>query len=105
MCCHSVQLTGVVAQKVVIPHASGAIVTLARKFVSDIFLAAAGDTKIHPSECCVIEDAVEGIKAAKAAGMHCIGIAQSFEPSKLAEADLIFDGIDEVTLDLIYVLG
>ncbi len=43
-CCHSVQLIGVVTQKVMIPHISSFVVTLARKFVSDIFVAA--ETKL-----------------------------------------------------------
>jgi HAD superfamily hydrolase (TIGR01509 family) len=71
----------------------------------DIFLTAARNTGIDPCECCVIEDAVEGVKAAKAAGMHCIGVAQSFDPHKLDGADHVFTGINQVTLELIRSLG
>jgi beta-phosphoglucomutase len=40
----------------------------------DIFLLAAKELSALPSECTVIEDAVAGMNAAKAAGMRCIGL-------------------------------
>ena len=44
----------------------------------------------------VIEDAPNGIKAAKAAGMFCIGLATTFSPQFLDEADVIFKTFEEI---------
>ena len=40
----------------------------------DIFLLASSRLGIEPQQCLVIEDSLNGIKAAKAAGMYCISI-------------------------------
>ena len=40
----------------------------------DTFLLAAEMTRANPSQCVVVEDSENGSKAAKAAGMFCIGI-------------------------------
>ena len=69
-----------------------------KKPAPDLFLAAARKLGVAPAECVVIEDAVNGIQAAKAAGMRCVAVAQSFPPEKLREADLVRPGIGEVTL-------
>jgi beta-phosphoglucomutase-like phosphatase (HAD superfamily) len=42
-----------------------------------------------PEECLVVEDAVSGVKAAKAAGAKCLALTTSFSKDKLTEADLI----------------
>lgn len=39
----------------------------------DVFLAAAGKLGAKPEECTVVEDSANGSRAAKAAGMTCIG--------------------------------
>lgn len=49
----------------------------------EIFLAAAKRMGVEPSACLVVEDAVNGIKAARAAGMKCMGITTSFTPEEL----------------------
>jgi len=41
----------------------------------DIFLAAAEKLGLKPEECIVFEDAVNGVQAARAAGIHSIGLA------------------------------
>ena len=69
-----------------------------KKPAPDLFLAAARKLGVAAAECVVIEDAVNGIQAAKAAGMRCVAVAQSFPPEKLREADLVKPGIGEVTL-------
>lgn len=53
----------------------------------EIFLHAAGKIGVEPSACLVVEDAVNGIAAAKAAGMRCLGLTTSFSPADLADAD------------------
>ena len=39
----------------------------------DLFLHAAGTMGVHPGECIVVEDSVNGVLAGKAAGMRVIG--------------------------------
>lgn len=55
----------------------------------DIYLKAASLLGVDPSRCIVIEDAVNGIEAAKAAGAYCVALTTSFEEELLKEADLI----------------
>lgn len=44
----------------------------------DIFLKAAGDLGVPPSECLVLEDAEKGVIAAHRAGMRCIAIPNDY---------------------------
>lgn len=55
----------------------------------EIFLTAAQKIGIEPAACLVVEDAVNGVAAAKAAGMKCLGLTTSFSPEDLAAADWI----------------
>ncbi len=64
----------------------------------EIYLAAAAALGIAPAHCVVIEDAIEGIKAAKAAGMVCIAVTNTFPADRLTEADRIVDSLTEVSL-------
>lgn len=66
----------------------------------DIFLEAARRLNVPPAACCVIEDAVNGVEAAKAAGMRCVAVATSFPAESLVKAcaDVIRTAIGEVTL-------
>ncbi len=67
-----------------------------------IFLHAAAKLGFAPHECVVIEDSATGIKAAKAAGMYCIGINTHNNRDLLVLADAIVDGYHEIDfLDLI----
>lgn len=69
-----------------------------KKPAPDIFLAAAATLGVHPEECVVVEDAVHGVQAAKAAGMRCIAVATSFPAEQLQGADLVRDRIGDVLL-------
>lgn len=69
-----------------------------KKPAPDIFLAAAGKLGLAPRECVVVEDAVNGIEAAKAAGMRCVAVAQTFSPDRLNRADLVRERISQVTV-------
>ncbi|MBU1202124.1 MAG: HAD family hydrolase [Nanoarchaeota archaeon] len=40
------------------------------------FLLAASKIKVSPEDCLVIEDGISGMKAAKTAGMYCIGLVK-----------------------------
>jgi HAD superfamily hydrolase (TIGR01509 family) len=50
------------------------------------FLMAMQRMNLSPEVCCVVEDAVNGCKAARAAGMHCLGITSSFDAETLRNA-------------------
>lgn len=56
-----------------------------KKPAPDIFLMAARLLGLVPSECVVFEDAVNGVQAAKAAGMRCVGVTSSF-PAEVLKA-------------------
>lgn len=70
-----------------------------KKPAPDIFLAAARQLEVNPTQCVVIEDAVNGVQAAKAAGMRCVAVAQTFPAERLGLADLVRSSIRKVTLD------
>ena len=82
----------------------GAIVTgedvVRRKPHPEIFLEAARRLGVPPAECCVIEDAVNGVEAAKAAGMRCVAVATSFPAESLAAvgADVVKAEIGKITM-------
>ena len=60
---------------------------LRKKPAPDIFLLAADRLEVRPAECLVIEDAVSGVEAAKAAGTRCLALTTSFTAAELAAAD------------------
>lgn len=51
----------------------------------EVFLKAAGKLGIDPSECVVIEDAHVGLRAARSAGMKCVGVTTTHPAESLAE--------------------
>lgn len=62
----------------------------------DIFLLAADHYGISPENCLVIEDSRNGILAAKAAGMTCVGyINEGSGNQDLSKADLVVDSLVE----------
>jgi beta-phosphoglucomutase len=60
-----------------------------KKPFPDIYLEAAARLGLKPEECLVVEDAVSGVKAAKAAGCKCLALTTSFKAEELKEADWI----------------
>ena len=64
----------------------------------DCFLAAAKMLGVAPADCLVFEDALNGIGAAKAAGMKVYAVTFTMPRERLAEAkpDLIFDSYLEL---------
>lgn len=52
----------------------------------DIFLLAAERLKLSPADCLVIEDAVNGLQAAVAAGCQTLGLTTSFDDQTLRKA-------------------
>ena len=63
-----------------------------------IFLKAAERLGVPSARCTVVEDAVNGVTAAKAAGMRCVAVATSFSSDKLAQADAVRASIADVSL-------
>ncbi|MBU0667969.1 HAD family phosphatase [Patescibacteria group bacterium] len=52
----------------------------------ETFLLALGKLQINPDQCIIFEDAINGVHAAKASGIECIGITTSFSAGELLEA-------------------
>jgi HAD superfamily hydrolase (TIGR01509 family) len=52
----------------------------------EVFLKAAHQAGVEPAKCVVFEDAVFGIQAAKAAGMHAVGVGSTNPLNVLLEA-------------------
>lgn len=68
----------------------------------DIFIKAALQSGSSPENCLVIEDSANGIKAAKDAGMFCIGYANPGTGNQdLSMADLVITHLNEITLEII----
>src|SRR5688500_17339163 len=66
-----------------------------QKPAPDLFLYAATQLGLKPSECVVVEDAAAGIEAARAGGFLSIGIGPR---ERVAMADLILPNLDGVHL-------
>ena len=49
----------------------------------DVYLMAAADLAVPPSECLVVEDAPAGIQAARAAGMAVVALTTTHRPDEL----------------------
>ena len=67
-----------------------------KKPAPDIFILAASKIGVEPARCLVIEDAVSGVLAAKAAGAMCLGITSSFSEEQLG-ADFHATNLTEVS--------
>jgi HAD superfamily hydrolase (TIGR01509 family) len=65
----------------------------------DVYLHAAAALGVDPADCLAIEDSRNGIKAAKAAGMYCIGLQTDMSKEQdLSQADRLIMGFQGVTL-------
>lgn len=64
----------------------------------EIFVTSAGELRVPPEDCFVVEDAVSGVQAAKAGGMTALGVARADDRELLqgANADLVVLSLDEV---------
>ena len=52
---------------------------------------------IAPAECLVVEDSRVGITAARAAGMRCLAVTNSYDASALCDADRVVASLAEVS--------
>jgi HAD superfamily hydrolase (TIGR01509 family) len=69
----------------------------ARKPDPEVFLVALGELGLPgPDQAVVVEDSVEGLAAARAAGMPCVVVVNGYTADHdLAGADLVLDGFGE----------
>ncbi len=69
----------------------------------EVFLLSAKCLDVRPNECVVIEDSVNGIISAKAAGMKVIAVPEGHNHGnpKFTIADLILNSLEEFTLETI----
>jgi beta-phosphoglucomutase-like phosphatase (HAD superfamily) len=67
----------------------------------EIFLTAAEELGVPPRESFVVEDAANGVQAAKAGNMAALGLARADDEELLEEAgaDLVVTNLDDVSLD------
>ncbi len=67
----------------------------------------AASLSIAPKEnCIVIEDSTNGVKAAKSAGIYCVGyISEHSKDQHLDEADLVINHFKELTAEVIRTLN
>ena len=65
----------------------------------DTFLKAAEKLSLTPGCCLVVEDAVQGVQAAKKAGMKVVAVCTTRQREDLEEADLIVDSLGELKAD------
>ena len=63
-----------------------------------LFLLAAKRMGLPEEVCVVVEDAPNGLQAARAAGMRCIAVTNSFPREKLLDADLVVGSLADVSL-------
>jgi HAD superfamily hydrolase (TIGR01509 family) len=54
---------------------------------------------IKPDECLVIEDSIAGIKAARAAGMKCLAVTNSYSAERLSQADMVVRSLEDVKME------
>jgi HAD superfamily hydrolase (TIGR01509 family) len=71
----------------------------------EIYSQACQKLGLKPDRCVVLEDAYNGIAAAKSAGCKCIAIVNNLTPpQKRADADLVLNSLLELTMEKIQSL-
>jgi len=64
------------------------------------YLKGAEQLGFRPEECLVIEDAPAGIQAASSAGMKVIGMASTYKPDRLTQADAVVQTFARIQVSL-----
>ena len=70
----------------------------------ELFATSAQRLKIPPSSCVVIEDAPNGVEAARAAGCKSIAVTNSTSAEKLSLADRVVPGLSEIAIEDVMVM-
>lgn len=85
-----------------ISHRIGGNEVIKSKPEPEIFIKAALQSESDPAKCLVIEDSTNGVKAAKKAGMFCIGYANPGTGNQdLSMADLVVYDLKEISIEVI----
>ncbi len=63
-----------------------------------VFLLAAKKLSAHPEECVVIEDGLNGMVAAKRAGMRCVGLVREHSEQEYP-ADILVENLQDVPFE------
>ncbi len=71
----------------------------------EIFIVAASQLGLAPGDCLVVEDAVSGVQAAKAAGSPCLGLTTSFDGLTLRQAGASWTARDFLEFQLATILS
>ena len=62
-----------------------------------VYLSTARKLGIHPYRCLAIEDSINGVRSAKAAGMVCVAVPEARPPrGSFGGADLVLDSLAEI---------
>ncbi len=64
----------------------------------ELFLKAAEKIGVESERCVVIEDAPNGVEAARRSGARCIAVTNSTDAENLSQAELVVSSLDEVSL-------
>ncbi|MBN2376314.1 MAG: HAD family phosphatase [Sedimentisphaerales bacterium] len=67
----------------------------------ELFLKAVVQLGLQAQKCLVIEDAPNGVEAARAARCKCVAVTNSAAAHELAQADLVVDSLVEINLETI----
>jgi beta-phosphoglucomutase-like phosphatase (HAD superfamily) len=59
----------------------------------EIYLLVASELDVPPANCLVIEDSPAGVKAALAAGMHCVAVTTPFTRERIHAGQLLDEGL------------
>ncbi len=62
----------------------------------DVYLSAAQLLAVEPGTCLAIEDAPNGVRAARAAGMKVVAVTTSFTATELQDSDLVVDSLTDL---------
>jgi HAD superfamily hydrolase (TIGR01509 family) len=79
----------------------------AGKPAPDIYLAVTERMSQNPAECAAIEDSTNGLKSAAAAGLAVVAVPHPSyppDPAALAQATLVVESLDQLTIDAITAL-
>jgi HAD superfamily hydrolase (TIGR01509 family) len=72
-----------------------------------VFLTTAFKLGVAPENCIVFEDSLNGVRAAKAAGMKCVAVPEAAnidKPEFAAEADIVVPSLEDVDWAMLYRL-
>lgn len=68
----------------------------------EIFIKAAAATGFSPEECIIIEDATNGIEAAKSAGIYCVAFDSEHSKNQdYSKSDLVINDFESIHFDRI----